>query len=277
MAIPNGYRLLTSADIGKVFGVDLETTAYVYFENDSVEFPTFWDIDKQLTDFITYNYEGELGGAYISFDSGIVSGADNLWLNGLPPFEYCTVAEGTELTTFNTDADWNTWFYVKDIIEKVIITKSKITNLGDKVRAKTGTSINYTIDAMADAVENLQVGVNEEDIYTSLNEMKFGSGYMLTLNIDSAKVTLNNADFTYSLDSGMTWNQYTSTTMVLEDVTKIMFSWGVGHTAVKVGTTAGGSDIVKCERDIDSDDIILTEDTVWYVSSYYTGVGGGSD
>lgn len=38
--------------------------------------------------------------------------------------------------------------------EKVIVTKSKIINLADKVRAKAGTSINYTLDAMAAAIES---------------------------------------------------------------------------------------------------------------------------
>lgn len=59
--------------------------------------------------------------------------------------------------------------------EKVIVTKSKITNLADKVRAKTGTSVGYSIDAMADAVENLQIGANENSIYEELNSMEFGN------------------------------------------------------------------------------------------------------
>lgn len=149
-----------------------------------------------------------------------------------------------------------------------------LTGIGDAIREVKGTTDKINALTYEDKIRGLK---SEETLYTNLNEMKFGAGYTLTLNVDSAKVTLNNADFTYSLDSGATWNQYTSTTMVLEDVTKIMFSWGVGHTAVQVGTTSGGSDIVKCETNIDSDDIILTEDTVWYVSSYYTGVGGGAD
>lgn len=267
MAIPNGYRLLTKDDVGKVFGVNLETTAYAYFENGYVEFPTFWEVDKQLTDFITYNYEGDMGGAFISFYSGVVSGADNLWLNATPPFETCTIAEGTELTTFNTNADWNTWFYVKDIIEKVIITKSKITNLADKVRAKAGTSINYTIDAMADAVENLQVGVNEETLYTSLNEMTFGVGYTLTLNVGTD--ILNDSNYTYSLDDGSTWLQFTNTVMTLTDVSTIKFQGGYGLYSMAVGTTSNAYDIC-----LDySDNIILTEATTWYVTKIYNAGG----
>lgn len=124
MAIPSGYRLLTAEDVGKVFGVDLETTAYVYFADDYANFEVLGTSKIQLTDFITYEYTGDMGGAYISFDSS-VSGADNLWLNAPTSFETCTIAEGTELTTFNTDADWNNWFYVKDIVNPYNITSSK--------------------------------------------------------------------------------------------------------------------------------------------------------
>lgn len=156
-------------------------------------------------------------------------------------------------------------------MERGTIDKQILTTLANNLREIQGTSEKLTPQELIDGYKVLK---SEETIYTNLNEMTFGARYTLTLNI---AVTLNNAYFAYSLDSGVTWNQYTSTTMVLEDVTKIMFSWGQGHTAVQVGTTSGGSDIVKCEMNFDSDDIILTENAVWYVSSYYTGVGGGTD
>lgn len=151
------------------------------------------------------------------------------------------------------------------------IPDSYIIPAGQKEITRNGT---HDVHDYVYAIVNVP-SISAEEWDGSYEEIV--NGFTLTLNIDSAKVTLNNADFTYSLDSGVTWNQYTSTTMILEDVTKIMFSWGVGHTAVQVGTTSGGADIVLCEINIDSDDIILTEDAVWYVSSYYTGVGGGND
>ena len=156
--IPEGYRLLTAEDVGKVFGIDLEVTVYVYFENDYVDFPSFWSSQKQLTDFITYNYAGYLGGAYISFDSGIISGADNLWLNATPPFEYCTITEGTELTTFNTDADWNTWLYVKDKADPKTQFISDMNDLSDSINNKAGSSGKKTIKEMKSLVDGIELG-----------------------------------------------------------------------------------------------------------------------
>lgn len=84
--------------------------------------------------------------------------------------------------------------------EKVIVTKSKITNLADKVRAKTGTSINYTLDAMAAAIENLQTGETIEEWDGTIVEGP--EGYTLTLNCASA--VINNESNLYSLDDGAT-------------------------------------------------------------------------
>ena len=181
--IPEGYRLLTAEDVGKVFGIDLEVTVYVYFENDYVDFPSFWSSQKQLTDFITYNYAGYLGGAYISFDSGIISGADNLWLNATPPFEYCTITEGTELTTFNTDADWNTWLYVKDI-EVADPYSIKIKNKeGIKLLTKDKT-IEFTDDVKVTIDESLLGGGEAEPPYT-LNLTLGGNNYnVVSYSID---------------------------------------------------------------------------------------------
>ena len=156
MAIPNGYRLLNESDIGKVFGVNLETTAYVYFENDYVELSSFWYSTKQLTDFMTYNYDDQLGGVYVSFASGIVSGADNLWQNTPTPFETCTIAEGTELTIFNTDADWNNWFYVKDKADPKTQFITDMNSLAESIVDKAGSSGKKTIKEMKSLVDGLK-------------------------------------------------------------------------------------------------------------------------
>lgn len=158
--------------------------------------------------------------------------------------------------------------------EKVIVTKSKITNLADKVRAKAGTSINYSIDAMADAVENLQIGVDENSIYSELNEMKFGVGYTLTLICDDSVI---NSDYFYSLDSGVTWLQFTASTMVLNGITKIKFkTTTTTSNYIAVGTTYGNHDIQFSGPNGSNSDREITEDTTWYV---FTKVdeGGSSD
>lgn len=44
--------------------------------------------------------------------------------------------------------------------DKVIVTKSKLTGLGDKIRAKTGSTAKMTIDAMNAALDNVNSGSN---------------------------------------------------------------------------------------------------------------------
>lgn len=105
--------------------------------------------------------------------------------------------------------------------EKVIITKSKLTNLGDKVRAKTGTSINYTIDAMADAVENLQVSESLEEYDGS---WEIAEGFTAIF----AETHATPADYFsfYSLDNGLTWNNantFAYNRLEMEGVVQIKF------------------------------------------------------
>lgn len=108
------------------------------------------------------------------------------------------------------------------------------------------------------------------------------TGYTLTLNVST---TLNSTYYTYSLDGGTTWNQFTSETVVLENVETIKFkntentTWytlGIGTfvavdiLAVDIATAGGlGAD--------ETDDLTLTENTTWYIYRISTTHGGGSN
>ena len=92
------------------------------------------------------------------------------------------------------------------------------------------------------------------------------TGYTLTLNCASG--VLNSSDYTYSLDGGNTYNQFTSEMMLLENVSTIKFFGGIGTTYMRVGTTEGGADIAEI-LSWESDEITLSQDIIWYVSTYY--------
>lgn len=108
MAIPEGYRLLRSSDVGKTFGVELEPL--VYFD-DSVS-PNNVSKRVSLTNFIDTVIDfGNLTGIrfnnIIIYDSWDHSG----WL-GYTNYQF---ESNVEITSYNTDYEWNNWLYVKDI------------------------------------------------------------------------------------------------------------------------------------------------------------------
>ena len=143
MAIPNGYRLLTSQDVGKVFGTDLELEVYIdtSISIDSIR-TSFsimnFDEDINLTNFLVFRRESNSDGdeyyyAYIKDSSNTYIINYNLdkatywWA-----LSQYTFTENVEITSFNTDGNWNTWLYVKDKADPYTITisnKSGITLL----------------------------------------------------------------------------------------------------------------------------------------------------
>lgn len=54
---------------------------------------------------------------------------------------------------------------------------------------------------------------------------------------------LNNENYTYSLDNGQTWNQFSSSTISLQNVMSIMFDNNSTENTLLLGTTEGGSEI----------------------------------
>ena len=118
--------------------------------------------------------------------------------------------------------------------EKVIITKEKLTTLGDKVRKIKGTSTKYTLDQINEELDNVSSGPAAEQWNGAYEEIV--SGFTLTLNCTSD--VLNSDTYMYSIDGGTTYNQFTSEVMTLENITLS------SDTAYYIGryTQVGGAD-----------------------------------
>ena len=151
--------------------------------------------------------------------------------------------------------------------EKVIVTKSKITNLADKVRVKAGTSINYTFDSMAAAIENLQIGVDENSIYEELNSMEFGNTkFTITVKGVTGYYACSYMKYYLNGDSTTTYTVSTDT-VTHNDVESITFygtiSENTWSSAFAAYITINGED-VGTETDIMasySETFTITEDS----------------
>lgn len=152
-------------------------------------------------------------------------------------------------------------------LQKIINTKKALqTSINNKGGAITD---NTPFDQYPLAVDNLSTPIYWDGIYI---EEELVSGYTLTLNVGSN--VLNSSYYTYSLDSGTTWNQFTSSTMTLENVSTIKFRSTTSGSAyyLVIGTTSGGNDIYS---GYESDNITITEDTTWYIDRQMAAQGGG--
>lgn len=103
--MPEGYRLLTANDVGKTFGVELEST--VYFDT-SVDVPSYSTSPFYLTNFLYYKQDGRvyayyINNSYIGFAGAYITS------------ESYTFTTNLEITSYDTNYQWNNWFYVKDI------------------------------------------------------------------------------------------------------------------------------------------------------------------
>ena len=54
---------------------------------------------------------------------------------------------------------------------------------------------------------------------------------------------LNNENYTYSLDNGVTYSQFTNSTLALQDVATIRIKSLTTDKTILIGTTAGGKDV----------------------------------
>lgn len=168
MAIPEGYRLLTSADVGKTFGVDLELD--VYFDNEAT-IPLYTK-NIALTNFMSLTF-GTDAPPWDDYGEAVRRNGVSIdtpsthyiydYFEGGESFNYTpywwntsyTFTENTEITSFNTDGNWNTWFYVKDKSDPYSI---KIKNKeGIKLLTKDKT-IEYTDDVKITIDESLLGG-----------------------------------------------------------------------------------------------------------------------
>lgn len=153
MAIPNGYRLLTAEDVGKVFGTDLELEVYI----DTYTFPSIsitQNTTINLTNFMTYTlfYDdniGEGGMIYylneLIFNMGWFMNEDNL-----------TTTNGLKVETYYTDSDWNDFFYVKDKSDPKTQFITDMDGLAKSIVDKAGSSGKKTIKEMKTLVDGLK-------------------------------------------------------------------------------------------------------------------------
>ena len=114
MAIPNGYRLLTAEDVGKVFGVDLERV--VYCDTNVIPISTSRNDPVYLTNFAHQtNAMGEVEVCYI-LKNGVMDGYQTpMYEFGTWKNESIEMNENMSVTSYHTDVEWNNWLYVKDI------------------------------------------------------------------------------------------------------------------------------------------------------------------
>lgn len=177
MAIPEGYRLLTAEDVGKVFGKDLELVVHIDTSvtpnilNDTSAISNMF-----LTNFLWYNqWMNSSTGLATHVDYKIYSTYSGYVVNG-------TKVDGTVVTTngrlticdtsvfklkelllrewltinsYYTDTNWNNFFYVKDINPKAQFI-SDMDGLAESIVNKAGSSGKKTIKEMKTLVDGLK-------------------------------------------------------------------------------------------------------------------------
>lgn len=252
MSIPSEYRLLTRDDVGKIFGIDFELE--VYFDTTKI-------LDCEYTEWYYTNFiigeqsipSNNVENIKFTLENVVIYNDE--WL-----YDSYTMTTGLEIETFDANEDWNNWFYVKEIkspISIIMTSKDGIKLLTKDTKVERDIVI--TLDPSI---------ISEDNIYEELNEMTFGEevGYTLTLNC--ASNVLNSSYYTYSLDSGTTWNRFTSSTMTLENVEHIMFKTTNSTSSLYgliVKVLNSSVYIAKLGHSETPSDIILSEDAAWYV------------
>ena len=152
-SIPEGYRLLTSEDVGKTFGVDLESKIYidssvipntftsasdyiplVIFENTSLEIFINDPLDQErnvgIFAFSTYNGETPTDGYTLYSDASGDWTSSNVDLVNNLELTY-TIKEvyfGGTFSGSNIEVEENTWLYVKDYIPDPYVITIKNEN-----------------------------------------------------------------------------------------------------------------------------------------------------
>ena len=80
---------------------------------------------------------------------------------------------------------------------------------------------------------------------TATNWSKFAD-YILERNnviVNVPSGLLNNENYTYSLDNGVTYSQFTNSTLALQDIAVIKMKSTTADTTILIGTTSGGNDV----------------------------------
>lgn len=158
MAIPNGYRLLTAEDIGKTFGVELELDVYINSDEYPIStFPT--GTSAEITNFAEVKWEYEAGFEQnmhvIYIENSAVFKAGWIFTNAYGSNIY-TMSNNVKVESYNTNTDWNTWFYVKDKSDPKTQFITDMDNLAKSIVDKAGSSGKKTIKEMKTLVDGLK-------------------------------------------------------------------------------------------------------------------------
>ena len=290
MAIPEGYRLLTAEDIGKVFGVDLETTVYIdtgvslsmsedYFVKDQTTNLTNF---LQASNLYDPGYEWYIPRIDANLNYNLIWEGSVGWIIN-SDYDPVSASEGLEVTSFNTDYSWNNWFYVKDIVNPYSI----------KIKNKEGIKLLTKDKKLTD------------DVTVTIDESLLGGGssggvdldYGITFCIRSNSFTFGSG-FSYSLDYGNTW-QYTEPSSDPDEIYSyaafieankgfqssgdyistekfacILVRFSTAQASVDVRSNAG---CIKLYGDNSYQVYLLTADSYAYIEVTLSASGGGSD
>ena len=170
MAIPEGYRLLTVEDVGKVFGVDLEPSIFIDSSatlTNSIITASFVALDNSNVDLNSSNdlivgaYVEDGWGYQIEFNYGIYS---YHFFVKLGEFDQEYVDELNSVSNingtitavgYNNDDSWNNWLYVKDVDPKTQFITG-MNALAESIVNKAGSSGKKTIKEMKTLVDGLK-------------------------------------------------------------------------------------------------------------------------
>lgn len=189
MAIPNGYRLLTIDDVGKVFGVDLEPSIFIDSSatlTNSIITASFVGLNSS-NNFIRGVYMEDGFEYQIEFNYGTYSYFFFVTHGG---FNQDNVAEINAVSNINgtitavgysNDDDWNNWLYVKDKADPYNI---KIKNKeGIKLLTKDKT-IEFTDDVKVTIDESLLGGGEAKKYSFEIEEYDNGGWGPFDVSID---------------------------------------------------------------------------------------------
>lgn len=224
MAIPQGYRLLTAEDVGKVFGVDLELGVYIDTEISLTNSSSIFTYNKtnNLTNFIQSSYLYNPG-----YEANVAkiecTQTDNyiLWEESVGGWyvaygNIITMFESTEITSFNTEIEnWNTWFYVKD----------KFNPYNIKIKNKEGIKL-ITKDKTIEFTDDVKITIDESLLGGGGSEE---TGYTLTLNQYSNETKYKyypfgdtSGGFQYRINGGE-WQTFANAPITIKNVRTIQF------------------------------------------------------